>query len=522
MPDKEVTSAEIARLARVRPTAVSNWRRRHEDFPRPVGGPRTSPTFALPEVEAWLEANGKQADDARRTPQSEPRFGQAQAELARVVASLLPSGKYGLVLDPACGTGLMLAAAASRLGPSVAYAGQDPDRSKVEVAATELADAGVRSAELLVGSPLVDDALSRYRGAADAVVCLPPGKSSWLADEATLALPWAFGPPSQLDPYLAWLQICYAYLKPGGAAVTPMPTVAAVRASGRRVRAEMLRAGALRQVVALPEYFARDTSSPWQVWILRRPADRPMYTVRLVDLRGAQRDDVPTDHAGWRAVYRDEAVTRDVASIELLDEDVLLLPSRHIEVPLRDIGPDYDRLRARLARAAAAVEVTLPAFRGGTGTASFPMTSVMDLIRLRALEFIDKGAEVMAGDVVVPAGADRFDASVVGDHMPVRVAGDVLRCDPELIDPYFLACFLRSESNRRLASGTLGGTSRLDLRRARVPQMPLAEQQRYGHAFRRLTAVTDRIGSVAALATDAVQTAVYGLTSGLFVPDDAS
>jgi hypothetical protein len=52
--------------------------------------------------------------------------------------------------------------------------------------------------------------------------------------------------------------------------------------------------------------------------------------------------------------------------------------------------------------------------------------------------------------------------------------------------------------------------------------MPLAEQRRYGDAFRRLIAVTDRIDTVAALATDAVQTAVYGLTSNLFMADDAS
>ncbi|WP_017599882.1 N-6 DNA methylase [Nocardiopsis lucentensis] len=50
----EVSSAEIARIAGVKPTAVSNWRRRHDDFPRPVGGTDRSPRFDLAEVERWL------------------------------------------------------------------------------------------------------------------------------------------------------------------------------------------------------------------------------------------------------------------------------------------------------------------------------------------------------------------------------------------------------------------------------------------------------------------------------------
>ena len=58
----EVTAAGIARLAGVGRAAVSNWRRRHADFPKPVGGTETSPSFALAEVEAWLRKQGKLAE----------------------------------------------------------------------------------------------------------------------------------------------------------------------------------------------------------------------------------------------------------------------------------------------------------------------------------------------------------------------------------------------------------------------------------------------------------------------------
>ncbi|MEU5838823.1 N-6 DNA methylase, partial [Streptomyces diacarni] len=58
----EVTAAAIARLAGVGRAAVSNWRRRYADFPRPVGGTEASPAFSLAEVERWLRAQGKLAE----------------------------------------------------------------------------------------------------------------------------------------------------------------------------------------------------------------------------------------------------------------------------------------------------------------------------------------------------------------------------------------------------------------------------------------------------------------------------
>ena len=510
MAREEVTAAEIARLANVGRAAVSNWRRRHDDFPRPIGGSPTSPTFDLAEVKAWLEANG------RRVVDGPGRLSASGAGLAAVVASLLPD-QPEVVLDPGCDAGTLLTGAARRFGDATVYVGQDPDRAKVEAARRALADVGVSSDGIVVGSPFLDDALGRYREAADAVVCLPPTRATWPADEAIRDLPWAFGPPSQLDPYLAWLQICYAYLRPNGVAVVPVPPAAPVRASGRRVRAEMLRAGALRQVIALPERFAAHLSGAWQIWVLSRPAGRPLYTVRMVDLTRLRPDQVPTDDAGWSAVWADPATSREIEAIELLDEDVLLLPARHVEAPVRDVAPEYDQLRASLERLARDLDVKLPALPRGRGPAPQTLISVMDLVRLGAISFVEKGGPVQAGDVVVPAGADRFDAFVVGPDGQ-RVPGEVLRCDPEVIDPYFLACFLRSETNRRSAAGTQGGTFRLDLRRARIPRLPLSEQRQYGEAFRRLTEVTDRIERVGAMASDAVQTAVYGLTSGVLAP----
>ena len=98
---EEMTAAAIARLAGVGRAAVSNWRRRYPEFPKPVGGSPTSPTFDRAEVEAWLKATGK-ADQLATAGQtdtgtqriSEPERSITDLEpgdlLARSMAALLP------------------------------------------------------------------------------------------------------------------------------------------------------------------------------------------------------------------------------------------------------------------------------------------------------------------------------------------------------------------------------------------------------------------------------------------------
>lgn len=84
----EVTAAGIARLAGVGRAAVSNWRRRHADFPKPVGGTETSPSFALPEVEQWLRDQGKLAE----VPLRERVWQQLAGHPAGAVPALVHTG----------------------------------------------------------------------------------------------------------------------------------------------------------------------------------------------------------------------------------------------------------------------------------------------------------------------------------------------------------------------------------------------------------------------------------------------
>ncbi|KWX07291.1 hypothetical protein TR74_19290 [Carbonactinospora thermoautotrophica] len=97
----------------------------------------------------------------------------------------------------------------------------------------------------------------------------------------------------------------------------------------------------------------------------------------------------------------------------------------------------------------------------------------------------------------------------------------LLRPDPDALDPWFLAGFLRSQANARHTS-TLSGSMRVDVRRARVPRLPLAEQRRYGEAFRRLADFEEALTRVAELGKDVAAAVADGLTDGTLRPPDSS
>src|SRR5690606_19165250 len=75
--DVMVNAADIARIADVGRAAVSNWRKRFDDFPKPVGGTATSPAFSLAEVEQWLRRHDRyvEVSPLERASQRLPRAG---------------------------------------------------------------------------------------------------------------------------------------------------------------------------------------------------------------------------------------------------------------------------------------------------------------------------------------------------------------------------------------------------------------------------------------------------------------
>ena len=62
--DEELSASDIADLAGVSPSAVSNWRKRYSDFPAPIDSAGRWTRFRGAEVRAWLVTNDKLPDSA--------------------------------------------------------------------------------------------------------------------------------------------------------------------------------------------------------------------------------------------------------------------------------------------------------------------------------------------------------------------------------------------------------------------------------------------------------------------------
>jgi hypothetical protein len=556
----ELTAAAIARLANVGRAAVSNWRHRYPDFPKPVGGSPTSPTFARAEVEAWLAATGKadQLATAGRTVTGTQRvggpaggwYGEAprpeRAEraiadltpgqlLARVMVSLLPrstavarptdaeDSDLPAVLDPACSDATLLLAVADRFGDRVRLAGQELQEPAAALAALNLRGSahGVPY-EIHTGDSLLNNQLGGYLGAAAAVVCEPPfDLPRWPAAELATDPRWEFGIPAPRDGELAWVQHCYAHLRPGGVAVVAVSPRTCVQPSGRQIRAALVRSGALRDVIALPPGMGSLPGTDVYLWMLRRPHRAPDHAaVRMVDLSGlGDAADVPHEFAAWQRLFDDAgpAIFRAVPRLDLLDRDTNLLPTRHVapraEASVGDLADVTGRLQALYAR----VGRGLPRFAAPASPARHGYVTLGELERAGALMVRSRDTTPRAGDLLLrtlgrpPAVATGTDADDAG-------VAQVVEVDAGRLDVQFVATFLRTDANALPVANTLGALSRDDLRRCRIPRLPLTEQRRYGDAFRHLHDLDAALTRLAAVSASVIEQTVHGLTTGALAP----
>ncbi|MEV0206788.1 N-6 DNA methylase [Streptomyces sp. NPDC050788] len=724
----EVTAAGIARLAGVGRAAVSNWRRRHADFPKPVGGTETSPSFALAEVEAWLRDQGKLAEvplrervwqqlaghpegpvtalthagcvllliHARPTvwlevsagsderlaamlPQAldevlAPRFGAmpaagkgraaggvptggrgpasvaaepavntasvapgpavntasvaagpavntppavhapaspqllpsapllrgaaelaaetgarqafefllgrhldanprqytlTPAELAGLMADL--AGPARTLLDPACGTGALLRAVAPR--PDQELYAQDSAPDLAALTALRLALHTPAAVHAAAGDTLRADAHPGLR--ADAVLCHPPfNERNWGHDELAYDPRWEYGFPARNESELAWVQHALARLKDRGSAVLLMPPAAASRRSGRRIRADLLRRGALRAVVALPVGAAPPYNIPLHLWVLRRPDQAPVQPeLLLVDTgqyategRGgpdwrAVRESVLDAWQAWDrpptrggAFEERPGLARSVPVIDLLDDDVDLAPARHLPPPAAADGAGaLTDVRERLGETLRLTADLTPPPVEADRPARWPLTTVGELARGGALvlrtggnggharvpvltdhdvlagtapsgtlpESDEEAVLTALGDIVVPVLGGGSVARVIDDATAGAALGRnlvLLRPDPAALDPWFLAGFLRGTANNRQASSYASTATRLDVRRLQLPRLPLDEQRRYGARFRALDDFERALRHAGRLGEQLVRGMYDGLTDGTVAP----
>lgn len=588
--DTTVSTGDIARLGGVGRAAVSNWRRRHGDFPSPVAGTASSPRFALADIEAWLRRNGRpyrlsaadrawqrlhpDGDDllvaariadagqvllqlsdpallarlpGAATPiPDDPELHRTLGELADALGPsaafeeicarhrgrqgpaedvatamariALPEG--GSLLDPACGTGSLLLAAS----PALAL-GQHADVDAARIAAVRLLLAGV-DAEIVAGDALLADAFGGRD--VDGVVCDPPGGDRSRGHGELAGDPrFAHGLPPRTEPELAWLQHALAVVRPGGVAVVRMPAAAAARRAGRRIRSNLLRAGALRAVITVPD---------GDLWVLRRPAAADSTPSTLLV------GHVATDRAAplWEAFVAGDPLPDGTAVpiVDLLDDDVDVGPDRHLQ---RGRGADPGRAFTEL-RAIAATPV--PDLEALTEPLAMATATVGELARAGALRIRHAPARMTLGtggvavltvaDLAVgtePTGRTSAGPALVrvrpGDVVAaamgrVRVAATraalgpgltAYRVDPERIDAEYLAGVLRSAP-----PPTGSGSTRYGQQRVRIPLLAPDEQRGYGAAFRELLAAADAAREAAERAAALLRFGGEGLVEGWLRP----
>ncbi|MEV1179451.1 N-6 DNA methylase, partial [Nonomuraea sp. NPDC049784] len=148
--DPTVNAGDIARLAGVGRAAVSNWRRRHDDFPDPIGGTANQPLFSLRQVESWLRHYGKSYQVSlgdrvwqRLKAAGDLRLGELVARAGALLtsrANALSSGPAGA--DPRAGDevvpGVARAGAEGEPGEGAEAAGQDLEPEGLEPELAEL------------------------------------------------------------------------------------------------------------------------------------------------------------------------------------------------------------------------------------------------------------------------------------------------------------------------------------------------------------------------------------------------
>ncbi|RKN32453.1 HsdM family class I SAM-dependent methyltransferase [Micromonospora musae] len=452
------------------------------------------------------------------------------------------------VLDPACGLGTLLRA--GRATGAALVSGQEINLTAARLAVARLLLHGAQP-RLAVGDSLRHDAFPGELF--EAVICNPPfGERSWGYDDLTTDSRWTYGMPPRSEPELAWLQHCLAHVKPGGHAAILMPAAAAHRRPGRRIRANLLRAGVLRAIISLPGWGT--TASGTDLWVLCRPDGVDHTHVLLLDATG-DRDIIRDIWWSFRADPESDlpGPARSVRIVDLLDEETDLSPARHVAAKPAHAGVAFRPARTRLYTAARTLADTLPDLSAPLAGEPLPTTTVAELAKAGALSIrqapmgmlTDGGGlpVLTARDVRLdrpPSGAADIAPGIIelrrgdvvalppGRHSAVRVLSEdgmllgphllLFRVDPQRLDPYFLAGFIRIAQAARTSSGS----ARADLHRARLLRLPLDAQHEYAQAFQTLSAFQRSAREAAELAESLVSLGFAGLADGSLRPARSS
>jgi type I restriction enzyme M protein len=305
------------------------------------------------------------ADLERRLGRSGGQF--TPPDLARCLVELLDPGPSDRVYDPFCGSGELLSAATAHVARGSAVPngwrvfGQTPHEWAWRTARMNLALQGVGAELDLPGDALLSDAFPDRQFS---IILTNPPFNTQVDPRGSRS--WPFGEPNPRNGNLAWLQHVVTKLEPGGRAAVVMPLNAAFNTGDREVaiRQNMIEAGVIECVVALPAGLFRFTGIPAMVWILRGiGADPPLRETLLIDAKdlgepkerhrrldeGAIRR-IVEEYRRWRAARGtftgSTGFSLAVSHDEIAENGQLLVPRHYVDLVVERL--DAARVTTRL------------------------------------------------------------------------------------------------------------------------------------------------------------------------------
>lgn len=633
-----LSPSDIADLAGVSRAAVSNWRKRMLDFPKPSRGTANKPLFATSDVKEWLRQHpdkdksiGGNASIARewdsalwgiandlRGSMSVDHFGALVLETAassltratpagfedvpeevrerlrtiiesipatelargvdnllertsraqgksagwlgfvgsrtsRLLASLASSMQGGTLYDPVCGVGVALLQAVELGARPDRIVGEDIHDRAIQITEARATLRGIEI-ETHVGDVILKDTDPSLK--ADVILAEPPISLPMSDGTALLDPRLQFGIPplKNLDGF--WPQHVVSHLAKGGVGyLITTPGFLFRKGADAEIRANLLRNGWVRAIVALPGRMLPYTSIPLALLVVEQTGGED---VLLVD--GAECESPETQVSRW---LTDESALNEVPHQyiqvkELIEDDSILSPSRWIEqapISEADVQNSYSEVRADLV--SAIEKLSTKDFEPGSpiSRAQHHIRTVAELIDAGALEVvtakpvstyrreaslkrrvidaaairrqeippinglepIEDPALTLPGDVLVSTMNDI--QAIVDENGGLIPAGSIYRIrilDENAIDPYYLAEVVCGDWNMRFAAGST--IPRVPIRDIEVPVIPIADQKSAYAALANVRQAQELADRVSHASDSLAKTMLTALRQGIDLP----
>jgi type I restriction enzyme M protein len=290
-------------------------------------------------------------------------FSTAPALAGLIVGLLEPL--QGVVYDPACGAGLVLAEAWKRGGQRISkLLGQEVNEQSWRLAFLHLV-LNQAPVELVTGDTLHDDGF--WSATMDRIAADPP-LNMLLRDRGPIEADprWRFGvPPAQSD--LLWVQHVLSHLSEDGFGVVVVAPDTLIREGPEeKIRLDLVRSGVVDAVIQLPPGLSASTQLPIALIVLERSRGDRADAVLFIDARqlgvpergGLRRIDhaeinrIVSALSRWRTrAFEPEPGFTGVATLmEIEKSRASLTPARYVSYKRRVTEIDGEPIEARLSR----------------------------------------------------------------------------------------------------------------------------------------------------------------------------